>query len=77
MPELVLAHDIGTSALKSAVVDRSGCILASVSRKYDTSFGQDGEATQNPENWVHAAYSNTRDIAAALPGLGKDLCGIG
>ncbi len=60
----ILVFDIGTTSLKSAVYDASGCELGSVSVPYETQYPAPGMAEQNPENFWDAAAEGTRILAS-------------
>lgn len=62
--QTVIAVDIGTTAAKAAVVDRSGKIYASVSATYPL-FKQGPEVTQSPSDWWQAAQQCIRSLLDA------------
>ena len=67
--DLIIAVDVGTTALKLAAVDRSMSIVASVSKPYPTSFPQSGWAEQNPEEWWGAFALAIKDLKKKIPAL--------
>eukprot|EP00873_Tetraselmis_striata_P005670 jgi/Tetstr1/425934/TSEL_016286.t1 len=67
----VLALDVGTTALKAALVTPSGELLARASETYTTGTqsGPGGKVEQQPDDWVEAAgRAATAVIADALLG---------
>jgi len=64
MPELILAHDLGTTGNKASLFDPQGDVLASVSEAYDTDYPRPGWAEQSAEDWWRAALVATRRLLA-------------
>lgn len=58
----VIAHDVGTSSIKSALVNREGEIGAHSTFAYGLSYPKPGWVEQNPEDYWEGAVSNTRKI---------------
>lgn len=52
--EVIAAIDLGTSAVKAALVDRRGNVLARASSRYDTHSAPGGMVEQDPEQWWQA-----------------------
>lgn len=69
MGELFLGIDLGTTAVKAAVLDAAGGAVARFGQTYGTHRPAPGLAEQDPDDWMHL-------IAAALAGFGG-LRGIG
>lgn len=65
----LLSIDAGTEAIKAGIVDASGNVLASASRKYPTYFPRPGWAEQDPQEWWSGLVAAVRDClgAAAIP----------
>lgn len=61
-----LTHDIGTGALKSALVDDELTVVASMSTPVETVRGPGGKAEQDPESWWGAACAHTRRLVERL-----------
>ncbi|MBS4207980.1 xylulokinase [Bacillus sp. FJAT-50079] len=59
---MILAHDIGTSGLKSTVYTPDGTLLASVTSSYPLFYGNEFEVEQNPNDWWNALCHNTQNI---------------
>ncbi|MDG3015756.1 FGGY-family carbohydrate kinase [Speluncibacter jeojiensis] len=69
MDDLWLGIDIGTSASKGVVVDRSGTILASSRRGHGTSSPRPGWFEQDAETvWWHDFRELSAELVAATPG---------
>lgn len=66
--------DIGTSAVKVAVVDLDGLVVSEASRPYPTHAPQPGWAEQTPEDWWNAACAAVRDATSAAR---TEIVGIG
>ena len=47
----ILAVDIGTTSTKLALFDQGGVARVTLSRSYETHYGPDGQAEQNPLDW--------------------------
>ena len=54
MKSYLLGIDIGTSACKVAIFDRSGRVLAAENGDYPVYYPHEGWAEQNPEEWWKA-----------------------
>jgi xylulokinase len=62
MPEYILGIDIGTSACKAAVFDKSGNVIASHTAAYGLYHPKPGYAEQKPEEWWAAVCQSVRQI---------------
>ncbi|CAM3925652.1 FGGY family carbohydrate kinase [Helcobacillus massiliensis] len=60
---MILAVDVGTTALKAALVDR-GRVLAAASRAYPTHAPETGAAEQDPDDWCAALTAVVADLLA-------------
>ena len=58
----VFAHDVGTSSVKSALVSRTGEIVAHSTSPYGFSYPHPGWVEQDPEDYWKAVVLNTRKI---------------
>jgi len=74
---VILAHDIGTSGTKSALVRPDGVIAASQTSAHRTHFPRPGWAEQQPADWWEGVCRNTRVLAASRPELRGHIAGIG
>ncbi len=54
----ILGVDLGTSSVKTILIDSEGKIIGSASSEYPTDYPQPGWAEQNPENW-YSDFKNT------------------
>lgn len=70
-----LGIDIGTSAVKVAVVALDGTLLAEASKPYPTSTPRPGWVEQSPQDWWTATCDAVRQAIAARPET--QLAGIG
>ncbi len=57
---IVIAHDVGTSGVKSALVNSKGTILANVTHPYPFYTPKPGWAEQDPLDYWNAIATNTR-----------------
>lgn len=64
MNRWILAYDLGTTGNKVSLYSCEGKVIFSASYPYLTSYGPNGEAEQNPEDWWRAVIEATRAIAA-------------
>lgn len=75
--------DLGTSALKTLLMDSDGAVLNIASREYPLEFPHPGWSQQKPEDWQKAVYECipelTRDIDKSLVagiGVGGQMHGL-
>lgn len=61
----VLAIDMGSGAVKAALVSRGGEVHAAAIRQIDTFMLEDGGAEQDPEQWWSAVTSAAREALAS------------
>ncbi|TVY03041.1 xylulokinase [Cohnella terricola] len=57
--DAIVTFDIGTSSLKACLWNWDGSIVATEQAAYEVRFGSNGEADQNPEDWLKAAISTS------------------
>ena len=62
MPNYILGIDIGTSACKCAVFDKSGNVIASETGAYNVYYPQDGYVEQKPAEWWTAVCKSIKNI---------------
>ena len=60
--EYLLAHDVGTSGCKAALVSVDGQVVATAYQTYPTSFPQPLYAEQDVGSWWHAVVQTTRRV---------------
>lgn len=65
----VVGIDLGTSAVKALLVDRSGKAAAEVSRSYPIFHEHSGWSEQRPDDWVEATVEALRELTktAGIP----------
>ncbi|MFG0304757.1 MAG: xylulokinase [Phycisphaerales bacterium JB040] len=68
---LVLAIDVGTSAVKLLLVEPDGSIAARTSRAYPVSTPRAGWSEQDPEDWWEGTCAGVRELLAQ-PGISPD-----
>ena len=76
MKPYLLGIDIGTSACKAAIFDRSGEVIASASEEYPVDYPHPGWAEQDPQDWWRAVCTAVRRMAADGVDL-SEIAGIG
>jgi len=76
MKPYLLGIDIGTSACKAAIFDRSGEVIASASEEYPVDYPHLGWAEQDPQDWWRAVCTAIRRMAADGVDL-SEIAGIG
>ena len=72
----VLGVDLGTSAVKAAVVSE-GRILSTASAPLDVASPQPGWSEQNPESWLSAASTAVRAAVSQSPCSADNISAIG
>ncbi|WP_308638313.1 xylulokinase [Paenibacillus silvisoli] len=58
----VIGIDLGTSAVKALLLDRSGCVAAEASRDYPLYHEHSGWSEQEPEDWVTGTLGALREL---------------
>lgn len=74
---VVLAHDLGTSSVKSSIMKADGTTLDSYTTKYKTYFEENGTAEQDPQDWWQGIVANTKQLTDNNPGIREKIAGIG
>ncbi|MCM3087544.1 xylulokinase [Bhargavaea ginsengi] len=72
----VIGVDLGTSAVKLLLVNRSGVVVNEVSRPYPLIQEKSGHSEQDPEDWVRATLDGLRELAETFGGSPDDIEGI-
>lgn len=62
MPNLVLAHDLGTTGNKASLFDSHGRAVAGALAPYGTVYPRPGWAEQDPADWWDAVCASTRQL---------------
>ncbi|MFP4380870.1 MAG: xylulokinase [Candidatus Sumerlaeia bacterium] len=73
----ILAHDIGTSGIKTSIVDSGGSILDSASFGYETRVARPSWSEQNPDDWWQGVCRNTKALVERHSDLPGRVAGIG
>lgn len=74
---LLLAHDLGTSGVKSSLVTGEGRLLDSSARAYATHHPRLRFREQDPEEWWQRIVANTKELLARNSGAAGRIAGIG
>jgi xylulokinase len=74
---IVLAHDLGTSGVKSSLVADGTAEIASMDSRFTTRFPKNGWAEQDPSDWWNGVIQNTKNLVAARPEIAARVRGIG
>ena len=62
MRDYVIAHDVGTSSVKAALVHRSGAVAASAEEPYPLHQPRPGWVEQDPEDYWRGVIATTRGV---------------
>lgn len=62
--QYVIAHDVGTSSVKTALISQQGEVTVHATSPYDLVYPQPGWVEQNPEDYWNGSVQNTRTILA-------------
>ena len=63
---IVIAHDVGTSSVKSALIDNLGNILGDSTHPYPLYYPQPGWVEQEPIDYWNAIVANTKKLVATI-----------
>lgn len=77
MPQYIMAIDQGTTGTTAAIVDPSGCILASVNKEYPQIYPQPGWVEHDPEDIWQSVISTIGQVLAKSGLNPKDIAAIG
>lgn len=77
MKQYLLGIDIGTSACKVALFDRSGTVIASDGQGYEVYYQKPGWAEQNPEEWWNAVCIAVKRLVEKSGIRNTEIAGIG
>ncbi len=75
-PKYIVAHDMGTSADKAALVTIHGEIVEIAKMHYPMYHPGPNQAEQDPEDWWNAVCSTTRSVLKKTKANPKDIAGI-
>ncbi|MGD0036293.1 MAG: FGGY-family carbohydrate kinase [Bacteroidota bacterium] len=62
MNKYVIAHDVGTSSIKTALINAEGEVIAHSTSPYSLIYPQPGWAEQSPEDYWNGSVINTRKV---------------
>jgi xylulokinase len=65
MPDLILAHDLGTTGNKATLFDADGKVRASSFSGYPTQYPRPNWVEQDPEDWWRAVCASTRQLLSS------------
>lgn len=74
--QYVVAHDVGTSSVKSALVSNRGEIVAHATSSYGFSYPRPGWVEQDPEDYWKGTVQNTRAIIGESRVDPEDITGM-
>lgn len=77
MEKYLLGIDIGTSACKVAIFNRSGEVIASGNADYPVYYPQQGYVEQNPDEWWEAVYTTIKAIIQKAGIKPEEIVGVG
>ncbi|MEG1956614.1 MAG: xylulokinase [Lachnospiraceae bacterium] len=77
MKKYLLGIDIGTSACKIAIFNKSGEVMASGNGDYPVYYPKPGWAEQNPDEWWDAVCRTIQDVLSGGEIDSDDIAGIG
>lgn len=71
-----LGIDLGTSGIRSLLVDAEGCVLGAAEASYDVSHPYAGWSEQEPQDWVTALHKTVEALRSKHPAFAQ-IEGIG
>ena len=77
LPDYILGIDIGTSACKAAVFDKSGNVIVSQTEAYNVYYPQNGFVEQKPDEWWAAVCKSIKNIFLSGKVNPKDIKSVG
>lgn len=77
MNKLLLGIDIGTSACKVAIFEKSGKVLAQSNQPYQLYYPNPGWVEQDPEEWWSAICDGIKDVLQQSGVAPEEIAGIG
>lgn len=77
MKPYLLGIDIGTSACKVAIFEKSGNVVAAANSDYPVYYPKEGWAEQNPEEWWSAVCSAVKKAIRKAGIVPDEIAGIG
>ena len=77
MKPYLLGIDIGTSACKVAVFEKSGTVVAAANGDYPVYYPKEGWAEQDPEEWWSAVCRATKETVQKAGIDPAEIAGVG
>ena len=77
MPDFLLAHDAGTTGVKSTLFHSDGTMEAAAFAPYPTNWREGGIAEQNPDHWWNAVCTASRELAERAPEAMRNVTAVG
>ena len=77
MKPYLLGIDIGTSACKVAIFEKSGTVVAAANGDYPVYYPKEGWAEQNPDEWWEAVCKAIWTVISSSGVSPDDIAGIG
>ena len=68
--------DLGTSAVKILLVDRSGHVVSEVSKSYPLIQEKVGYSEQNPDDWVEQTVAGLKELVEEFQGKPEEIEGL-
>ncbi|MFN8254428.1 MAG: FGGY-family carbohydrate kinase [Bacteroidales bacterium] len=72
----VIAHDVGTSSIKTALVSSEGEVITHATTLYSYSYPQPGWVEQNPDDYWNGSVKNTHKVLNDSGIVNSDILGI-
>ena len=72
----VIAHDVGTSSIKTALINERGEVVADATTPYGFTYPHPGWVEQDPEDYWNGSVVNTRKVMEKSGISGEDVIGI-
>lgn len=72
----VIGIDLGTSSIKTLLLDATGRTIASAMQEYPMAQPHNGWAEQDPADWWKATIATLREVTSAMPHK-NDIVGLG
>jgi len=76
MDKIVIAHDVGTSSIKTALVSIKGEVLAHATEEYGFTYPKPGWVEQDPEDYWTGSVKNTRKVLKEYGARPENILGI-
>lgn len=73
---MIIAHDLGTTGNKASLHHDDGRLVASTTVRYPAHFAAGGVAEQNPQDWLDAVVSATRELLERTATAASDVHGL-